>query len=84
MTKKQEYNPNMSGAMWPETRVVTVHDEKTDKPKIISPAFSGKMMVHGEWLRVKFYPVESDNPKAPAYRFTVSEMDNSASEKKEA
>ena len=49
MTKKQEYNPNMRGAIWTETRVTTVTDS-SGKPKIVSPAFSGKIMVDGKSL----------------------------------
>ena len=73
MTKKQEYNPNMRGAIWTETRVTTVHDPKTDKPRIVSPAFSGKIMVDGRTLNIKLWPVTSDNPKAPAYNIAISE-----------
>jgi hypothetical protein len=83
MTKKQEYNPNMRGAIWTESRVTTVHDPKTDKPKIVSPAFSGKIMVHGETFTIRLWPVTSDNPKAPAYSIAVSEA-KSASASKEA
>jgi hypothetical protein len=83
MTKKQEYNPNMRGAIWTESRVTTVHDPKTDKPKIVSPAFSGKIMVHGETFTIRLWPVTSDNPKAPAYSIAVSET-KSASASKEA
>lgn len=82
MTKKQEYNPNMRGAIWTETRVTTVTDE-SGKPKIVSPAFSGKIMVDGRNLKIRMWPVTSDNPKAPAYSIQIDEL-YQATESKEA
>lgn len=81
MAQNKQYNPNMRGAIWTESRVTTVHDDKTDKPKIVSPAFSGKIMVHGETFTIRLWPVTSDNPKAPAYNIALSEPRSSNASK---
>lgn len=70
---EKQYDPNMRGAVWTETRVTTVHDPKTDKPKIISPALTGKIMVDGRNYTIRMWPVVSENPKAPAYSISITE-----------
>lgn len=83
MAEKKQYETNMRGAIWNETRVTTEYNAKTDKNEIVSPAFAGKIMVHGEEYKIKLWPVVSDNSKAPAYRMKLYET-SSADASKEA
>ena len=83
MAETKQFETNMRGAIWTETRVTTEYNAKTDKNEIVSAAFSGKIMVHGEEFKIKLWPVVSNNAKAPAYRMKLYET-SSANASKEA
>jgi hypothetical protein len=70
--KAQEYDNTNTGCVWPNKFTTWRKNPETGKDEVVSPELTGFIDIEGVEYKLAAWPVKSDNPKAPAWRFKVT------------
>lgn len=70
--KDQEFDNTNTGAVWTNKFTTWRKNAETGKDEVVSPELTGIIDIEGVEYDLAGWPVKSDNPKAPVWRFKVT------------